>query len=187
MSATAPTHPETQANPNERRVRKTQTLPKERRSRVYPRINHELHQRLAAFCARKGITQRDGLEQAVRQYLDGSIESEANIFGQLRKIALALEADRNERQKAHQETHRAVEVLSEAFGRFVRLTKVTDRERACDSEAAPRAAAAKPPAARPEQPASVPSAGSMPRHDRPPSQEPDWVVLMRSYGYEPRR
>jgi hypothetical protein len=97
-------------------------LPKVRRARVYPRLDLELHRRLKEYCAQKGITVREGIEEAVARYLDGSSpDHEANVFGQLQKIALALEADRGEREQAHRDTHLAVEVLSEAFGRFVRL------------------------------------------------------------------
>jgi hypothetical protein len=97
-------------------------LPKVRRARVYPRLDLELHRRLKEYCAQKGITVREGIEEAVARYLDGSSpDHEANVFGQLQKIALALEADRGEREQAQRETHLAVEVLSEAFGRFVRL------------------------------------------------------------------
>ncbi|MBV9946682.1 MAG: hypothetical protein JOZ69_07535 [Myxococcales bacterium] len=186
MTATPPTHPETQARSKERRVRKTQTLPKGRRVRVYPRLDLELHQRLAAFCAAKGMTFRDGIEEAVRRYLDGSVESEANIFGQLRKIALVLEADRDERQKAHQETHHAVVVLSEAFGRFVRMPKVTEPERA-GASAPPRAPAAKPPLPVPSQaPPRAPAAKPpLPGPEHPVSYLESVNAFLRSYGRKP--
>jgi hypothetical protein len=43
------------------------------------------------------------------------------VLGQLEPLALAIDAEREWRESAHREVHRAIEVLSEAFGRFVRL------------------------------------------------------------------
>ncbi|MBV9949623.1 MAG: hypothetical protein JOZ69_22470 [Myxococcales bacterium] len=188
MTATPPTHPETQAHSKERPVRKTQTPPKERRVRVYPRLDLELQQRLAAFCAAKGITVREGIEEAVRRFLDGSVESEANIFGQLRKIALALEADRDERQKEHRETHRAVEGLSEALGRFVRMPNITEPERAgAGASAPPRAPAAQPPLPiAPQGPPRAPAAKPpLSRPAEPVSYLESVNAFLRRYGPKP--
>ena len=99
----------------------TLARPKVRRVRVYPRLGLELQQRLAAHCAAKGITVREAIEEAIARYLDGSVEGGEHVFGQLQKIALALEAEGKRHEEAHRETHLAVEILSEAFGRFLRL------------------------------------------------------------------
>lgn len=39
---------------------------------------------------------------------------------------MAIDAERERRESAHRETYRALEVLSEAFGRFVRLWMFVD-------------------------------------------------------------
>jgi hypothetical protein len=101
-------------------IPKTLLVPKVRRVRVYPRLNLAIRQRLTAYCARKGLTERDAIEEAIVQYLDGSSDS-AKVLGQLQRLALTLDAERERRDEAHREVHGALEVLSEAFGRFLRL------------------------------------------------------------------
>jgi hypothetical protein len=93
---------------------------KPRRVRVYPRLTLEVRKRLTEYRARKGLTERDIIEEAVRQYLDGTSDS-AKVLAQLERLTLAVDAERERRESAHHEVHRAIEVLSEAFGRFVRL------------------------------------------------------------------
>ena len=113
---------------------------KPRRVRVYPRLSLEVRNRLSDYGARKGLTERDLIEEAIRQYLDGTSDS-AKVLAQLERLALAIDAERERRERAHREMHRAVEVLSEAFGRFVRLWilvhaatfKVPATEEAADS------------------------------------------------------
>ena len=95
-------------------------VPKPQRVRVYPRLSLEVRKRLSEYGARKGLTERDLIEEAIRQYLDGTSDG-AKILGQLERLALAIDAERERRESAHREVHRAIEVLSEAFGRFVRL------------------------------------------------------------------
>jgi len=95
-------------------------MPKLRRVRVYPRLTLEVRKRLTEYCARKGLTERDIIEEAIRQYLDGTGDS-ARVQAQLERLALAIDAERERREGAHREVHRAIEVLSEVFGRFVRL------------------------------------------------------------------
>jgi predicted DNA-binding protein len=94
--------------------------PKLRRVRVYPRLTLDVRKRLTEYCARKGLTERDIIEEAIRQYLDGTGDS-AKVLAQLERLALAIDAERERRDGAHREVHRAIEVLSEAFGRFLRL------------------------------------------------------------------
>ena len=93
---------------------------KPQRVRVYPRLSLEIRNRLSEYGARKGLTERDLIEEAIRQYLDGTSDG-AKVLGQLERLALAIDAERERRESAHREVHRAIEVLSEAFGRFVRL------------------------------------------------------------------
>lgn len=99
---------------------KTNAVPKLRRVRVYPRLNLEVRKRLTEYCARKGLTERDIIEEAILQYLDATSDS-AKVLGQLERLALAFDADRERREGALRAVHQAIEVLSEAFGRFVRL------------------------------------------------------------------
>jgi hypothetical protein len=94
--------------------------PKLRRVRVYPRLTLDVRKRLTEYCARKGLTERDIIEEAIRQYLDGTGDS-AKVLAQLERLALAIDAERERREGAHREVHRAIEVLSEVFGRFMRL------------------------------------------------------------------
>jgi predicted DNA-binding protein len=96
---------------------------KPQRVRVYPRLSLEVRKRLSEYGARKGLTERNLIEEAIRQYLDGTSDS-AKVLGQLERFALALDAERERREGAHRELHRAIEVLSETFGRFVRLWMV---------------------------------------------------------------
>jgi hypothetical protein len=93
---------------------------KPRRVRVYPRLTLEVRKRLTEYRARKGLAERDIIEEAIRQYLDGTSDS-AKVLAQLERLTLAIDAERERRESAHREVYRAIEVLSEAFGRFVRL------------------------------------------------------------------
>src|SRR5271166_6160523 len=93
---------------------------KPQRVRVYPRLSLEIRNRLSEYGARKGLTKRDLIEEAIRQYLDGTSEG-AKVLAQLERLTLAIDAERERRESAHRQAHRAIEVLSEGFGRFVRL------------------------------------------------------------------
>jgi hypothetical protein len=95
-------------------------VPKPQRVRVYPRLTLEVRKRLTEYRARKGLTERDLIEEAIRQYLDGTSDS-AKVLAQLERLTLAIDAERERRESAHREVHLAIEVLSETFGRFVRL------------------------------------------------------------------
>ncbi len=95
-------------------------VPKPQRVRVYPRLTLEVRKRLTEYRARKGLSERDIIEEAIRQYLDGTSDN-AKVLAQLERLALAIDGERERRERAHHEVHRAIEVLSEAFGRFVRL------------------------------------------------------------------
>jgi hypothetical protein len=94
--------------------------PKVRRVRVYPRLSLAVRQRLAEYCARKGITERDAIEESILEHLDGTSDG-AKVLGRLERLALAIDAAQERADTRQREIHRAIEVLSEAFGRFVRL------------------------------------------------------------------
>jgi hypothetical protein len=86
---------------------------KVRRVRVGTRLSLELRNRLTKYCAASGISERTVIEDALRKYLDGTDDS-----------ALILRRfDRVERELARD--HRALELLSEAFGRYMRLWLAT--------------------------------------------------------------
>ncbi|MGH7439455.1 MAG: hypothetical protein ACRENE_27515, partial [Polyangiaceae bacterium] len=93
---------------------------KPQRVRVYPRLSLEVRKRLSEYGARKGLAQRDLIEEAIRQYLDGTSDS-AKVLAQLERLTLAIDAERERQENAHREVYRAIEILSEVFGRFVRL------------------------------------------------------------------
>jgi hypothetical protein len=102
---------------------------KVRRTRVCARISVSVRNRLAKYCAASGISERAVIENALRQYLEGSSD-----------VALLLRRlDRLDRELARE--HRDVEVLSEAFGRYMRLWFVAHAPSAAESgKAAARAA-----------------------------------------------
>ena len=82
---------------------------KVRRVRVSARLSVELRARLTKYCAASGISERTVIEDAVRKHLDSTDDT-----------ALVLRRfDRVERALARGE--RDMEILSEAFGRYMRL------------------------------------------------------------------
>jgi hypothetical protein len=94
----------------------TKAVPKDRRERVYPRISHAIRKRMTEYCACKGVTERDFIEDTILQRLDGTSDS-AKVLGQLERLALALDAQQQQRDLQHRE----LEMLSAAFGRYLRL------------------------------------------------------------------
>ena len=94
----------------------TKAVPKDRRVRVYPRLSLAVRKRMTEYCARKGVTERDFIEDAILQRLDGTSDS-AKVLGQLERLALALDAQ----QQKQDLQHRELEMLSAAFGRYLRL------------------------------------------------------------------
>jgi hypothetical protein len=94
-------------------------LPKVRRVRVYTRLSHPLRKRLAAYCAASGRSERAVIEDAVGQYLDGRSNS-STTGTPMDRLVEAIDGDRQRREQQH----RDLELLSEAFGRFLRLWMV---------------------------------------------------------------
>jgi hypothetical protein len=105
---------------------KSHAPPKVRRVRVYPRLSLPIRKRLTEYCARKGVTERDIIEEAILQYLDGSSDS-AKVLGRLERMDMALDAERQRRDAQQLEAHRDLELLSEAFGTFLRLWFATQQ------------------------------------------------------------
>jgi hypothetical protein len=95
---------------------KTTAVPKLRRVRIYTRLSHALRTRLLAFCAATGRSERAVIEEAVERYLANPGKSAAHS-GPLERLVQAIDDDRRQRQLEH----RDLEILSEAFGRFMRL------------------------------------------------------------------
>jgi hypothetical protein len=79
------------------------------RARLVPRVSAEIAQRLANLCAASNVTESAAVEAALRQYLDGTSDRTL-LFRRLDRLGRAVERD-----------HRDLELLSEAFGVFVRL------------------------------------------------------------------
>jgi hypothetical protein len=82
---------------------------KVRRVRVCARLTVQLRDKLARYCAASGISERTVIEDALQKHLGN--ESDTELL--LRRF------DRVERDMARD--HRDLELLSEAFGRYMRL------------------------------------------------------------------
>jgi hypothetical protein len=92
------------------------TLPKVRRVRLYTRLTHALRKHLLAYSAATGRSERAIVEEAVARYLANPAK-DPSTSGPLDRLAQAIDEDRRVRERQH----RDVEILSEAFGRFVRV------------------------------------------------------------------
>ncbi|HXX69875.1 MAG TPA: hypothetical protein VEK07_22030 [Polyangiaceae bacterium] len=108
-------------------IKTSPNVPKVRRVRVYPRLSAPLRKRLAEFCAAKGIAERDAIEAAILQYLDGTSDG-AKVLARLDRIDKALDAERQRRDLQQGEAHRDLEILAEAFGRFVHMWFIVHAE-----------------------------------------------------------
>jgi hypothetical protein len=92
------------------------SAPKLRRVRIYTRLSHPLRKRLLSYCAAAGRSERAVIEDAVERYL-ANPGKDVTAEGPIDHLAQAIDDDR--RLREHQ--HRDLELLSEAFGRFLRL------------------------------------------------------------------
>jgi hypothetical protein len=102
---------------------------KVRRTRICARISVSVRDRLSKYCAASGISERAVIENALRQYLEGSSDF-ALLLRRLDRLGRGLARD-----------HRDLELLSEAFGCYMRLWFVAHAPSAADSsKAAARAA-----------------------------------------------
>jgi hypothetical protein len=82
---------------------------KVRRVRVCARLSVELRAKLAKYCAASGISERTVIEEALQKHLDSKSDTEL----------LLRRFDQVKRDMARD--HRDLELLSEAFGRYMRL------------------------------------------------------------------
>jgi len=82
---------------------------KVRNSRVWTRLSVALRERITGYCAASGIAERTVFEAALGQYIDGTSDM-ALVMRRMDRLGRALER-----------THRNLDVLSAAFGAFVRL------------------------------------------------------------------
>jgi hypothetical protein len=82
--------------------------PKVRRVRVSTRLTVALRDRLSKHCAASGLSERAVIEDALRQYLDGTSDG-ALVLRRLDRLDQAMARD-----------HHDLELLSEAFGMYVR-------------------------------------------------------------------
>ena len=82
--------------------------PKVRRVRVSTRLTVALRDRLSKHCATSGLSERAVIEEALRQYLDGTSDG-ALILRRLDRLDQAMARD-----------HHDLELLSEAFGIYLR-------------------------------------------------------------------
>ncbi len=94
---------------------------KVRRVRVGTRLSQELRARLTKYCAASGISERTIIEDALRKYLDGTDDS-ALLLRRFDRVDRALAKD-----------HRDLELLSEAFGRYMRLWFMTHKPTIADA------------------------------------------------------
>src|SRR4029077_2733263 len=94
-------------------------VPRVRRVRVYTRLSHPLRKRLMAYCAATGRSERAVIEDAVGRYLDGK-NNTASTPAPIDRLVEAMDRDQQRRDQQHHD----LEILSEAFGRFVRLWTV---------------------------------------------------------------
>jgi hypothetical protein len=84
-------------------------MAKARDIRVWTRLSASLRQRVSGYCAASGIAERTVFEAALGQYIDGTRDL-ALLMRRLDRLGRAVER-----------VHRDLDVLSVAFGTFVRL------------------------------------------------------------------
>jgi hypothetical protein len=82
--------------------------PKVRRVRVSTRLTVALRNRLSKHCAATGLSERAVIEDALRQYLDGTSDG-ALVLRRLDRLDQAIARD-----------HHDLELLSEAFAMYLR-------------------------------------------------------------------
>jgi hypothetical protein len=115
----------------------TAMRPKTRRVRVYTRLSLPLRKRLAEYCAAKGISERNVIETALEQLLESKSDT-ATVLARLDRLDLALDRERGQRERVH----RDLEILSEAFGRFLRIWLLAHEPAVAEVVKAPAAARA---------------------------------------------
>jgi hypothetical protein len=92
------------------------SAPKARRVRIYTRLTHPLRKRLLSYCAAAGRSERAVIEDAVERYL-ADPGKEASAEGPIDRLAHAID----DAERLRERQHRDLELLSQMFGRFLRL------------------------------------------------------------------
>ncbi len=88
--------------------------PKTTRVRLYTRLSQRLREHLHDYSRAHGRSERAVIEEAIARYL-ANPGKDPSASGPLDRLARAIDDDRRLREQQH----RDVEILSEAFGRFV--------------------------------------------------------------------
>ena len=94
-------------------------VPKARSVRVYTRLRHPLRQRLLAYCAAAGRSERAVIEDSVERYL-ANPGKDASAARPIDRLAQAIDDD----QRLRERQHRDFELLSQMFERFLQLWTV---------------------------------------------------------------
>jgi hypothetical protein len=95
--------------------------PKTRRVRIYTRLSLPLRKRLLSYCAAAGRSERAIIEDAVERYL-ANPGRDATAEGPIDRLARAID----DAERLRERQHRDIELLSETFGRFLRLWTIVN-------------------------------------------------------------
>jgi hypothetical protein len=114
-------------NPEASPVKTAVATPKIRRQRLGIRLSQPLLRRLRQYAAAKGRKESAIIEDLVADYLasGGGRHTESSPSSPIDRLVAAINDDRAARCAQLGEIHRAVELLSEAFGTFVGLWMTT--------------------------------------------------------------
>jgi hypothetical protein len=114
-------------NPAASSVNTAMATQKIRRQRLGIRLSQPLLRRLRQYAAAKGRKESAIIEDLVADYLasGGGRHTESSPSSQIDRLVAAINDDRAARAAQLREVHRAVELLSEAFGTFVGLWMTT--------------------------------------------------------------
>lgn len=114
-------------NPEASSVNTAVATPKVRRQRLGIRLSQPLLRRLRQYAAAKGRKESAIIEDLVAGYLasGGGRHTESSPSSPIDRLVAAINDDRAARGAQLGEIHRAVELLSEAFGTFVGLWMTT--------------------------------------------------------------
>jgi len=114
-------------NPAVSSVSNAKAPPKVRRQRLGVRLSQPLLRRLRQYAAAKGRKESAIIEELVADYLasGGGRHTESSPASPIDRLVAAINDDRAALAAQLREVHRAVELLSEAFGTFVGLWMTT--------------------------------------------------------------
>jgi hypothetical protein len=91
------------------------STPKPTSVRIYTRLSLDRRKHLKAYCDATGRSERAVIEDAVARFLANPGKEPTS--GPLERLAQAIDEDRRQCERQH----RDVEILSEAFGRFLQV------------------------------------------------------------------